>query len=393
MISPSEICINSASTAYNHSEPRTLHLKGAHKYRELFLGYLPTHISEDETLQKLRGSLDVPLHGGVFPICSGDAKVGEKCHGVRHPASNQMLNVKNPSSYNLSSPSLIPGFKTRLTFDRNPTMILYEVFTNAVEGMAHFAFMPWDSHALIQRIIMGMGYTERIDISPWPRGVRGLQVKHCVQALYDTGFALARKPLTRSGYVPKVYAGLFLRDRQIGYMKWLSAPPREMNGGGGSRSNSKLIHNSTVALIRSDASNQTGLQAVGETTGTIVDPTDPRLAIRYTIFGQPIPLPDTWTAILNALATAAPHSVHETGAAVDAAGVSGETILHVQETGTPPFLNWGTLINAVRLIWKTIVDNHWYQAWDFDLTYDGATVGEGYIWNLRTTRASRKSSQ
>lgn len=272
-------------------------------------------------------------------------------------------------------------------------MILGEVFSNAVEGMAHFAFMPWDSHALIYRTIMGVGFTERIDISPWPRGATGLQVKHCVQALHDTAFALARKPITRPGYVPKVYAGLFLQNRQIGYMKWLSGRPRKSNGGGDSRVNSNLIHNSTVALVRSDAGNQTGLQVAGETTGTLVDPTDPRLAIRYTVFTQPIPLPDTWTAILNALATAAPQSVYETGAAVDAAGVSGETIVHVHETGTPPFLNWGTLINALRLIWKTIANNRWHQAWDFDLTYDGATVGEGYIWNPRTTRASRKSLQ
>ncbi|KAL8760156.1 MAG: hypothetical protein Q9184_003413 [Pyrenodesmia sp. 2 TL-2023] len=297
------------------------------------------------------------------------------------------------NSYNLTSPPLIPSFETRLTFDRTPSLILYEVFSNAVEGTAHFAFLPWDSPAQIHTTITGVGYTERIDIRPWPQGATGLQVKHCVQALHDTGFALARKPITRPGYVPKVYAGLFLHNRQIGNMKWLSGPPRKVSDGGGSRSNSNLIHNSTVALLRSDAGNQTGLQVAGETTGTLQDPTDPRLAIKYTVFNQPIPLPDTWTAILNALATAAPHDVYETGAAVDAAGFSGETILHVHETGTPPLLNWGTLINAMRLIWKTIANNHWHKAWDFDLLYDGATVGEGYIWNPRTTRASRKSLQ
>lgn len=270
-------------------------------------------------------------------------------------------------------------------------MIMYEVFTNAVEGMAHFVSMPWDAPVEIETRITGVGYKEGMDISPWPPGVRGLEVKHCVQAIYDTGFTLARRPITKPGYCPKLYAGLFLQNRQIGYMKWRPILPRKVNGGGNSRRTTDLVPNPTVALLRSDAGDQTGPKVVGDTTGTLVDPADPRRTIKYTVFNQPIPFLDIWSAMLSALATAAPYGVYETGAAVDAAGVSGETILHMHQTGVPPLLNWSMVINAVRMIWNAIVNNHWHRAIDFDLTYDGVTVGEGYIWNIRTTRASRKS--
>ena len=79
-----------------------------------------------------------------------------------------MINFPRPS--NLTTPPLIPGFEARLLFDRNPTLLLYEVYTNATGMM--------------------------VVLAEWPEIAHQLQAKHAVQAMYKAGNAVGAIPTT-----------------------------------------------------------------------------------------------------------------------------------------------------------------------------------------------------
>ncbi|KAL8833892.1 MAG: hypothetical protein Q9170_004039 [Blastenia crenularia] len=286
------------------------------------------------------------------------------------------------SSSNLTLPPQIPSFETRLNFGREPTLNLLEVYTNTIEMMAYLAAMPWDLPILLETRITGMGYIEEIVIRPWPKGVQGLQTKHCTQAAYEAGFALARIAITKRGFVPKVFAGLFLQGRQIGYMKWQSL----MRGQAGRLDDVVNITATTPQIVKN-------IIHKGEKTGTLVYRGDPKFAIKYTLFEEEIYLPDIWTAFIDALASAAPHDASTTAAYVDAVGVSGGTVLHIHASNTPSKLTWRMLNNGLLTIWDAITKNHWFQAWEFELTYESVKIGEGEIWNMRTARSSSRSLQ
>lgn len=156
-----------------------------------------------------------------------------------------MLIVGLSSSSNLTLPPPIPGFEARLLFDPNPSLNLFEVYNNAIQMMAWLA--PSAYSDTIDGPARVSDYVEELSNRPWPPSSKGrLQIKHLVQAIYEAGFALAAKPITVRGTVPRLHAGLFLDGQQIGFMKWQHK--RNPVAGGA---------NSTVSLI--DAANSTAV--------------------------------------------------------------------------------------------------------------------------------------
>ena len=251
--------------------------------------------------------------------------------------------------------------------------------------MATLASMDWDEPL--------KGYTEKtapadhetIIISPWPATQDDrLLVKHAVQALYEGGYAFAAIPITRRGYGPRLYAGLFLENQQIGFLKFMHKT-RSL----GSESNS-TSDNCSFVNAKSDPQLVINDQPVGgvkEGGGTVIDPFDSKFKITYWVRDNKARAYDIFSAFLEALANVAPNDFHETGAFVNAVGVSGDIALNVHETGLATF-TWHQLVHSLVLIWILIIPDDHNNAFDFDLTYDGVKRGEGFVLNVTAPGSS-----
>ena len=210
---------------------------------------------------------------------------------------------------------------------------------------------------------------ERIVLKPWPSGSPSqLLTKHGVIALYEAGLALAALPVTRRGYAPRLYAGLFLQNQQIGYLKWF-----HNTLGLGNASNST----STLQLLRSDKS--TG---IGDDSGTIVDPEDRKLKVMWRLGDRVVGLSDIFSAFLEAMATAAANDASAFGAHINAVSVSGGVALNVHGTDDSK-LCWSALTTSLALIWsRVIAQRQSNMELDFEVYYDEEMIGRGFIFNV-----------
>ena len=236
------------------------------------------------------------------------------------------------------------------------------------------------------------GYTEKtaptdhetVIISTWPAAQDDrLLVKHAVQALYEGGYAFAAKPITRRGYGPRLYAGLFLENQQIGFLKFTRKTRSLGTDLNSTLDNSSSVHStSALQLVNS------GQPAdVMKGSGSVVDPFDSKLKITYWVGDSKARVQDVFSAFLEALANVAPNDWHETGAYVNAVGVSGDIALNVHEIDSST-LTWQQLVHSLVLIWILIIPGEHNYAFDFEMTYNGVKRGEGFVLNVTAPGSS-----
>lgn len=237
---------------------------------------------------------------------------------------------------------------------------------------------PWDE-IIVKGAIVTTRQPEQIVLKPWPSGSPSrLLTKHGVVALYEAGVALAAKPVTRPGFVPRLYAGLFVRDEQVGYLKWFLGTSTTLSGGNAS----SLTR--TLQSLHSD-----GSVGVGDYhfSGTIVDPADSRFKVMWRIGDKHVDLPDIFSAFLEAMATAASNDASAFGAVVNAVGVSGDVALNVHGVSNDPSkLRWSALTTSLALLWSRVVtQRESNMELDFELYYDGGIIGRGFITNITSS--------
>ncbi|CAD6568597.1 MAG: hypothetical protein ASARMPRED_001872 [Alectoria sarmentosa] len=285
---------------------------------------------------------------------------------------------------NLTAPPPIPGFEVRLLFDQNPILVLYQVYNNAIETMIWLAVQPYSYPLIVDVTMTTPFYVEELRLDMWPERTTRFQMKHAVQAIYEAGIALAVKPITRRGYVPRLYAGLFLQNRQIGFMKW-QHKQRAVAGATNGTVDLVDVVNSTSTLQLMHVDGPTSLQV---DMGDIVDPRDSQFKITYEVCDKDAHLPETFSAFLDAIATAATYDEFATGAFVNAASVSGDIALNVHGSDVDSSLSWRRLVRTLTLLWENIIMDHNFKELDFEIFYAGRKIGEGFIMNLTAPRTS-----
>ena len=271
------------------------------------------------------------------------------------------------SSSSLTIPDPIPGFEARLLFDREPSLQRWMVLDTVVETMKYMALKSWDE-ALSEAVTM-RSFSEMLVISPWPQGASSLLVKHAVVALYKAGTALAEIAIEKRGAVPRLYAGLFLQNQPIGYLKWMH---------GSSSLGSEV--NSNLSLI--DASNSTAALQVAHSNQPAVKgsrkmryPDDSKFVATYELGDRQAALPDIFSALVEAFADAAPHENSAVGAYANGISISGNVAVNVHGRDT---LSWENLVRALFVLWTIIAQNHLVDI-DFTFAYDGVFLGEGSV--------------
>lgn len=232
----------------------------------------------------------------------------------------------------------------------------------------------------------GPGDISQVVISPWPEIAGQLQIKHAAQVLYEAGNAVAVIPETRQNYVPRLYAGLFFENRQIGFMKWQPIPT-SIAGKANNALSPINATASTSALRLFHTDKPTGLR---DDTGVLVDKNDSRFKVKYMLFDRPTSLRETFTAFLDAMAIAAPNEATDAGAFVNAVSVSGVVALNMHGTGYHSLLSWKLIVRTLLLLWE---HGDFANEIDFEMAYDGIRIGEGFILNMPASRTSVASSR
>ena len=85
--------------------------------------------------------------------------------------------------------------------------------------MAVLAEWPYSMPIIGNVRVSEPGDIAKLLILSWPETVCQLQAKHAVQAIYKAGNAVAVFPTTPQYHVSQLYAGMFLENRQTGFMK------------------------------------------------------------------------------------------------------------------------------------------------------------------------------
>ena len=309
---------------------------------------------------------------------------------------NFQTDILFSSSRNLTAPPRIPGFEVRLRIDPNPSLVAYGVYDNAISIIGGMALLPYDAEIPSDPEIVDPYYHEELIISRLGASgsTGGLRFKHVIQAIYEAGNALAAIPITRAGHVPRLYAGLFLQNRPIGLMKW----QHERRGVAGEANSSVglstyinstdslgVLHdvNLTNALRLEDGLEPAGVGGGGRgSTGTIPFPRDSRYVLTYHILEQDVHLAQTFTAFLDAFAEAAPNDYEAVGAFVNGVGVSGDIAVNMHGTTIPSRLTWWKLIETFGTLWSKVIRNYNYYDLDWELSYEGVKIGEGFLFNI-----------
>lgn len=214
-------------------------------------------------------------------------------------------------------------------------------------------------------------YHEELLISPWPRDNLHLQAKHCIAAIDEAGFAFARRPIQTSGKVPKLYAGLFLHNRQVGWLKWQHKPQSNMISTAGSTDLGNTIHQladgSNAAVQTISKRTRAGHWHFGQ------------YVIKYIILDQALEFTDIFTTFLDALSVVAKHDFSEKAGTVHGTGYSGNVHLKMQASSQPSALTYQRLAITLGNVFQQIVAWHAYQEWFWELFDQDQKLGEGYI--------------
>ena len=230
-------------------------------------------------------------------------------------------------------------------------------------------------------------YRSAIQVAPWPAASPQFQGKHAIQAVYVAGMALAAKPVTRPSYTPKMYAGLFIDNQQVGFLKWALKQDSVVG-----------IPNRTVSLINTANSTNTLLLAhdngeaeFQDLSGVITDRKDPKFTIKYNIFGEHIPIVEIFSVFLDAMATAARPDMDGTAAYVNSFSISATATVAVHQTTSP--LSWLRLIRTITLLWEMLASGNPDHEIDFEMFYDGTQIGRGSLRSLPLSNTGMVSSE
>lgn len=224
---------------------------------------------------------------------------------------------------------------------------------------------------------------EEVRISPLPvAGTIGyLQRKHAVQAVYEGAYALVERNLIRRGYVPRLYAGLFLHDQPIGLMKW-QVISRSLSDKANTTATLNPADNATTSLTPAQRSGPA--RRLLARSGSFPLRPDPRYKVTYHVYDTDVYLPQTWVAFLEAIAAASAHDWLAEGAYVNAVSPSGDVAVNMHGTGYPSGLNWDHLVHTLLGLWDEMVASHDHKEWDWQLSFEGRQIGEGFIFKLES---------
>ncbi len=209
------------------------------------------------------------------------------------------------------------------------------------------------------------GFNMEIDIESFQEqhGTFQLQTNHIILGLYETITDIS----ARSQFC-EVVSALSIRKRQIGTLTIQERASRTLEQ---DEANTK----SSMTIGRSQNNN-----TITYPSGHITDSDDPSFSISYAYSGIRLNSKDVFSAILDALASAALFSPSIAFRSLDAISASGDCVINVVEVHNPFQVNYSYVTKALRtMIVDIMVPLRDFGAMTLQLKWDGLNMAEGSI--------------
>ncbi|KAL8768183.1 MAG: hypothetical protein Q9209_005491 [Squamulea sp. 1 TL-2023] len=273
----------------------------------------------------------------------------------------------------------IPDFEVRVRLAPGSNLDAQAVIAHGVELMARIADLDYEmiieegitmrSHYFPEEIVIGL--------LP-PTASTLLRIKHAVQALYEACAAVSTRLGVHEGFVPGVFAELYLKGVRRGYLTIRHQTTASNSANQISTSKLAFRYSETENLSRTTMD-----KTLSAHEGMVIDPLDPHgLVVTWVRRGKPVDGIDLWTASLDALATSAQYDKDDFGARVTGIGISkrSEIDFHaiIPRQGPVKTFRWGQLVRVIRLIWlKKVVWTRSDRSIDFTVYYQDEAVAVG----------------
>lgn len=271
----------------------------------------------------------------------------------------------------------------RFTWDHNVPLRWFEVFVNTIEGLLGYCHFDWDGLlANTPTTSTSPFFRSRMTIRPLHDELR---VKYTISALYKTGFAMATTQRS------KLYAGIVVNNRPIGFILYELKPPRledgAFNGTDLLSGNDNAIQTLSTTLSKKSSSTSSALSA--RRSGTAKLPRDHRFEVYYEFEGTPVPQAAIFAAFVEAIATAAQHDDDLPGGELFARSPDHVGSVVMRRDARIATFTWGDVKNALDVLWRQIIINYANPeeaAWEdmaFLISYNGGAIGEGFVGRNR----------
>lgn len=249
-----------------------------------------------------------------------------------------------------------------------------------------------------------MGAEVRLVPSPSGPGAQ-LKAKHAVRALYEACFALSKKiPCCRQHvpHVPRMYEGLYLQNRIIGFLSWRSVDSVEGEANttldtvdGTNLTDILQIEDNqrpNITIGPGDARNLTGILQTGNHEGpnsvqkrssSFIDEDDPNLVISYTFIDRDCDWMSFLSALIEGMAIVSSKDKADIADAINPISAAGDFTINIDGTQTPSTFRWIDMLRCLRDLWQIIVMyDQDPRDMDFEVLYRGSRVAEGHTLTI-----------
>lgn len=273
---------------------------------------------------------------------------------------------------NVTSPTPPAGYQVLLRFDESLPLNPLGVYINAIELMYKLAQEEWNDYIHEDLYMSVTTYNIWIIAASTPQ--HELQISLLVIGLQDSIIAMARL----SGFF-RLTVNLSLNGLVIGHLDFgrIETPPYNVTSTGYTKE--VLL---SINKIQSNGSLSN--------SGQIVDPYDSKFVVSYTFYGKAINSKEVFTAVLDGLAISAQYKSEEHCSLLEAVSVSGTSAISVSQIPSfPTRLHYSDVTKALLILTTgVIVTRRRFGEVEFEISYDGIQIAEGYILKLALSNNS-----
>lgn len=256
-------------------------------------------------------------------------------------------------------------------FDEKTQINPAGVYIDSIKAMFDLSQQPWSGRVDLTSLGLVAVTGSHVSLTLHELA-RGLQPGHIILAIYDTVLRMYNKQ-------PGFYAAncqIYLQAQRVGNLAMIPGLFQKVPSGSqnDTMTESERIEGS-LSLVN-------GTRTLKDDSGVIIDPSDPRFTISWTVNGKSISAQEMFSAAVDGTASTAQYEWNQICSYALGVSFSGNVAFHIG-----PYLSSDLLCGWIVKTFNFLVI---YVAWaqrkfqemDFTLNWQGKRVGSGYVMKL-----------